>query len=421
MMSGTRPRWRSSMVVPLGAVEPGTDLASLSCRGSSVMGALQMRLVLGGGERGRHCGREAAHLLGSWPSPADVHRAASVVELAFAGELAIDHGPNQGAAPVGGNLSGSEARCRVDDDRYERHPDAGGRDPCRAGTFVHVDAVALQHGNRVAVDMEGSSPTGLGRLDLSGRADCGVDRDLLLLQGDRRAGNGDQLAPSSPSDRAENEKGSDFRRHFDRGSKKQGQLFDFRWSALFGSVGAGGHLEVDHRISQSFGPAKEWNIEALGLVEPGGAQPRLAHLTEQVVHDGTLDAFHGPGSDGGGEPSLVQIAIVPNGLVGPALLFGQVLREKALDRLIHREVPVVACIRELRPAQLVDQGDQLGCGLRLSVRRDGAVESPWPAVLPATDGHTQLPSSRPDEAHRACPFAGPGAVRWVDFCNTFKS
>jgi hypothetical protein len=63
-----------------------------------------MRLVLGGGERGRHCGREATHLLGSWPSPADVHRAASVVELAFASELAFHHGPNQGAAPVGGNL-----------------------------------------------------------------------------------------------------------------------------------------------------------------------------------------------------------------------------------------------------------------------------------------------------------------------------
>jgi hypothetical protein len=69
-----------------------------------------------------------------------------VVELAFAGELAIDHGPNQGAAPVGGNLSGSEARCRVDDDRYERHPDAGRPESLRGGGLKMV--VREAHGVR---------------------------------------------------------------------------------------------------------------------------------------------------------------------------------------------------------------------------------------------------------------------------------
>ena len=39
---------------------------------------------------------------------------------------------------------------------------------------------------------------------------------------------------------------------------------------------------------------------------------------------------------------LMQIAVVRNGLVGSALLFAQVLREKTLDRLIHRDIAFVA-------------------------------------------------------------------------------
>ena len=45
------------------------------------------------------------------------------------------------------------------------------------------------------------------------------------------------------------------------------------------------------RHSPSFGPPKERDVEALGLIQPRGAQSGSAHRSEQAVHGGAFDPF----------------------------------------------------------------------------------------------------------------------------------
>ena len=145
----------------------------------------------------------------------------------------------------------------------------------------------------------------------------------------------------------------------DRCREQEGQFLDFWWGPFLRAKRARRHLEFGHgvlcRHASSLGPPKERHVEALGLIEAGGAESGTPHGSEQPVHGRAVDSFDLLRADGGREPPLMEVAVVVDGLLGPALFFCQVLLQEPIYRFVHRRIPNVLTPRQLRGSHLVHE------------------------------------------------------------------